>query len=104
MQGYTHTGPIDCNKPFNAENLKGKTAIVTGGMYAFLRSCQAAILMTTEQVQMASERLMFVPSLPQGMILSTPGNWRLANRARANVCIGDPDKKKGSVLEEELPR
>lgn len=32
MQGYTHTGPIDCNKPFDVEKLKGKTAIVTGGM------------------------------------------------------------------------
>lgn len=31
MQEYTHTGPIDCNKPINVENLTGKTAIVTGG-------------------------------------------------------------------------
>lgn len=31
MQKYTHAGPIDCNKPINVENLKGKTAIVTGG-------------------------------------------------------------------------
>lgn len=31
MQGYQHTGPIDCNGPFNTEGLKGKTAIVTGG-------------------------------------------------------------------------
>ncbi|KAJ5437481.1 hypothetical protein N7491_004033 [Penicillium cf. griseofulvum] len=30
MQGYSHTRPIDCNKPINVENLKGKTAIVTG--------------------------------------------------------------------------
>lgn len=74
MQGYTHTGPVDCNKPFDTANLKGKTAIVTGGMNAFLRSSYATILMTTEQVPTASERLMFVPSLPQGMILSAPGN------------------------------
>ena len=32
MQGYIHTGPVDCNEPFDVENLKGKTAIVTGGM------------------------------------------------------------------------
>lgn len=31
MQGYKHTGPVDCNGPFNKEVLKGKTAIVTGG-------------------------------------------------------------------------
>ena len=29
MQEYTHTGPVDCNKPINGENLKGKTATVT---------------------------------------------------------------------------
>lgn len=32
MQGYIHTGPIDCNKPVETENLRGKTAIVTGGI------------------------------------------------------------------------
>lgn len=31
MREYIHTGPIDCNKPINVENLNGKTAIVTGG-------------------------------------------------------------------------
>ncbi|KUM57664.1 hypothetical protein ACN42_g9509 [Penicillium freii] len=31
MQEYTYAGPIDCSKPINVENLKGKTAIVTGG-------------------------------------------------------------------------
>ncbi|OKL59920.1 hypothetical protein UA08_04605 [Talaromyces atroroseus] len=31
MQGYVHTGPIDCNISVDASNLKGKTAIVTGG-------------------------------------------------------------------------
>ncbi|KAF7587722.1 hypothetical protein BBP40_006829 [Aspergillus hancockii] len=30
-QRYTHTGPVDCTSPFDTKNLKGKTAIVTGG-------------------------------------------------------------------------
>ncbi|RAQ57207.1 short chain dehydrogenase/reductase family oxidoreductase [Aspergillus flavus] len=29
--GYTHNGPVDCSLPFDTNNLKGKTAIVTGG-------------------------------------------------------------------------
>lgn len=31
MAGYKYTGPIDCTIDINASNLKGKTAIVTGG-------------------------------------------------------------------------
>ncbi|KAJ5844369.1 Short-chain dehydrogenase/reductase SDR [Penicillium rubens] len=46
MQQYTHTGPIDCNKPINVENLTGKTAIVTGGANglgeAYVRALVAA--------------------------------------------------------------
>ncbi|KAJ5209838.1 hypothetical protein N7449_004217 [Penicillium cf. viridicatum] len=30
MQGYLHSGPVDCTKPFDIDVLKGKTAIVTG--------------------------------------------------------------------------
>ncbi|OJJ89343.1 putative short chain dehydrogenase/reductase [Aspergillus glaucus CBS 516.65] len=68
MQGYTHTGPVDCNKPFNAEHLKGKTAIVTGGANGLGEAYVRALV-----------------------------------AAGANVCIGDPDEKNGSMLEEELP-
>jgi hypothetical protein len=32
MQGYTHNGPVNCIEPFDVDLLKGKTAIVTGGM------------------------------------------------------------------------
>lgn len=32
MPEYTHTGPIDCNTSFDTHILKGKTAIVTGGI------------------------------------------------------------------------
>lgn len=32
-QGYKHMGPVDCYKPINVESLKGKTAIVTGGVH-----------------------------------------------------------------------
>lgn len=35
MHGYSHTGAIDCTEPLNVERLKGKTAIVTGGMVVF---------------------------------------------------------------------
>ncbi|KAE8155124.1 hypothetical protein BDV25DRAFT_135167 [Aspergillus avenaceus] len=31
MEGYKHTGPIDCTRPFDTESLRGKTAIITGG-------------------------------------------------------------------------
>lgn len=39
MQGYIHNGPIDCVKPFDVGTLKGKTAIVTGGMKTNLNRC-----------------------------------------------------------------
>lgn len=32
MQGYTHNGPVDCNVDVDPSGLKGKMAIVTGGM------------------------------------------------------------------------
>lgn len=32
MPEYTHTGPINCNTSFDTHVLKGKTAIVTGGI------------------------------------------------------------------------
>lgn len=32
MQGYIHDGPIDCDVDFDPSSLKGKTAIVTGGI------------------------------------------------------------------------
>ncbi|RHZ55161.1 putative short chain dehydrogenase/reductase [Aspergillus thermomutatus] len=32
MQGYAHKGPIDCTKPINSETIRGKPAIVTGGI------------------------------------------------------------------------
>lgn len=67
MQGYTHTGPIDCNKPFDVGNLKGKTAIVTGGM-ALIISQLNGHLMTIKQVPMVLERLMFALWWLQGMI------------------------------------
>lgn len=31
MEGYKHTGPVDCNVDFDPGAVKGKTAIVTGG-------------------------------------------------------------------------
>ncbi|KAJ9647881.1 hypothetical protein H2199_001657 [Coniosporium tulheliwenetii] len=31
MEGYRHTGPVNCDVDFDPSNLKGKTAIVTGG-------------------------------------------------------------------------
>ncbi|KAK9357456.1 hypothetical protein V1504DRAFT_442807 [Lipomyces starkeyi] len=31
MEGYRHTGPVNCDLDFDPSNLKGKTAIVTGG-------------------------------------------------------------------------
>ncbi|KAK9234286.1 hypothetical protein V1525DRAFT_413577 [Lipomyces kononenkoae] len=31
MEGYKHTGPVNCNLEFDPSSLKGKTAIVTGG-------------------------------------------------------------------------
>lgn len=36
MEGYTCSAPIDCTKPFNTSNLKGQTAIVTGGKQSLL--------------------------------------------------------------------
>lgn len=32
MESYKVSLPVDCNLPIDASNLKGKTAIVTGGM------------------------------------------------------------------------
>lgn len=32
---YINHGPVDCNTVFTHEDLKGKTAIVTGGEYGF---------------------------------------------------------------------
>ncbi|ODM23731.1 hypothetical protein SI65_01320 [Aspergillus cristatus] len=68
MQGYIHAGPVDCNKPFDATSLKGKTAIVTGGANGLGEAYVRALV-----------------------------------AAGANVCIGDPDVKKRSILEGELP-
>jgi FlaA1/EpsC-like NDP-sugar epimerase len=31
MEGYKVTGPVDCTIDVDTSNLKGKTAIVTGG-------------------------------------------------------------------------
>lgn len=31
MTGYKHTGPVNCNQDFDIANLRGKTAVVTGG-------------------------------------------------------------------------
>ncbi|KAK9327191.1 hypothetical protein V1520DRAFT_349463 [Lipomyces starkeyi] len=39
MDGYRHTGPVNCDVDFDPSNLKGKTAIVTG---AYVRALVAA--------------------------------------------------------------
>ncbi|KAJ9314990.1 hypothetical protein DTO271D3_4729 [Paecilomyces variotii] len=46
MAGYEHSGPVDCDVPFDTANLKGKTAIITGGANglgeAYVRALVAA--------------------------------------------------------------
>lgn len=46
MAGYEHSGPVGCDVPFDTANLKGKTAIITGGANglgeAYVRALVAA--------------------------------------------------------------
>lgn len=48
MQGYIHTGPVDCNKTFGTQALKGKTTIVTGGISLEHHHLRKVYLVTME--------------------------------------------------------
>lgn len=48
MQGYIHTGPVDCNKSFDTQALKGKTMIVTGGIFLEHHRLRKVYLVTME--------------------------------------------------------
>lgn len=51
MAGYEHSGPVDCDVPFDTANLKGKTAIITGGRFNAVDKCKN-LLIFDEQAQM----------------------------------------------------
>ncbi|KAJ5164859.1 Short-chain dehydrogenase/reductase SDR [Penicillium coprophilum] len=70
MEEYTHKGPVDCNQPINVENLKGKTAIVTGGANglgeAYVRALVAAgvkVCIGDPDVQKGSELEQELPDI-----------------------------------------
>lgn len=66
MEGYACSAPVDCTKEFSSDNLKGKTAIVTGGKQNLLR-LRKIVTDNNLQERMESARLMPEHSQPWGM-------------------------------------
>lgn len=71
MPVYKHDGPVDCTAAFDASNVRGKLAIVTGGRIPLLGpaliSPQKLILI---KGPMDLARLMSGPSNPLGELLA----------------------------------